>query len=69
MRLFNDIIDLGVTDEKHLNIINFFVIIHLIAFFILFVIIVRGAFKSENEVFAEDVARLKKQVKPDNKKN
>ena len=69
MRLFNDIIDLGVTDEKHLNIINFFVYIHLIAFVILFIIILRGAFKSENDVFAEDVARLKKQVKPDNKKN
>lgn len=69
MRLFNDIIDLGITNEKHLNMINFFVYVHLIAFCCLFGIIMKGAFKTENEVFAEDVARLKKQVKPDNKKN
>ena len=69
MRLFNDIIDLGITNEKHLNLINFFVYVHLIAFLCLFGIIMKSAFKTENEVFAEDVARLKAKVKPENKKN
>ena len=69
MRIFNDIIDLGVTNEKHLAIINFFVIAHLIAFVLLFGIIVKGAFKSENDVFEEEVAKLKAKSKPDNKKN
>ena len=69
MRLFNDIIDLGITNEKHLNLINFFVYVHLIAFLCLLGIILRGALKTENDVFANDVASLKKQVKPDNKKS
>lgn len=69
MRLFNDIIDLGITNEKHLNIINFFVIAHLFAFVILFGIILKGAFKSDADVFEEEVAKLKAKAKPDNKKN
>ena len=69
MRLFNDIIDLGITNEKHLNLINFFVYVHLIAFLCLLGIIMRGALRTENDVFANDVASLKKQVKPDNKKS
>ena len=69
MRLFNDIIDLGITNEKHLNLINFFVYVHLIAFLCLLGIIMRGALRTENYVFANDVASLKKQVKPDNKKS
>ena len=69
MRLFNDIIDLGITNEKHLNLINFFVYVHLIAFLCLLGIIMRGALRTENDVFANDAASLKKQVKPDNKKS
>ena len=69
MRLFNDIIDLGITKEKHLNLINFFVYVHLIAFLCLLGIILRGSLRTENDVFAKDVASLKKQVKPDNKKS
>ena len=69
MRLFNDIIDLGITNEKHLNLINFFVYVHLIAFLCLLGIIMRGALRTENDVFANDATSLKKQVKPDNKKS
>ena len=69
MRLFNDIIDLGVTNENHLNIINFFVYAHLIGFILLFGIILKGAFKSDADVFEEEVAKLKAKAKPDNKKN
>ena len=69
MPLFNDIIDLGLTNQNHLNIINFFVYAHLFAFLILFAIIVKGAFKSDTDVFEEEVAKLKQKAKPDNKKN
>ena len=66
MRLFNDIIDLGIDNDKTLNMINFIVYIHLIAFFLLFAIIIKGSFKSEADVFEEEVAKLKK--KSENKK-
>ena len=49
MRLFNDIIDLGIDNEKTLNMINFFVYLHLIAFFLLIAIIIKG-FKDQTDV-------------------
>ena len=47
MPLFNNLIDVGVTDPTILKILNLLVIVHLIAFVIMIIIVVRNMFKSE----------------------
>ena len=62
MRFFNDIFDLGLRDERALNIINFFVIFHLILFFLLLGWVIKMAVRGEKEAFGDEVNKMRKQV-------
>ena len=62
MRFFNDVFDLGIRDERALNIINFFVFFHLILFILLLGYVVKMAVRGEKEAFGDEVTKMRKQV-------
>ena len=62
MRFFNDVFDLGVRDERALNIINFFVLFHLFLFCCLLAYVIRMAIRGEKEAFGDEVNKMKRQV-------
>ena len=62
MRFFNDVFDLGIRDERALNIINFFVLFHLILFIRLLGYVVKMAVRGEKEAFGDEVTKMRKQV-------
>ena len=54
IKLFNDIIDLGnEMDPLVLTILNVLVMVHLCAFAVLLVIVIRNMSKSEQQLFRE----------------
>ena len=58
MKLFNDIIDLGMEDDWILDLVNVLVILHLLGFFVMLIVIFIGCRKSEQEHFQERVKAL-----------
>ena len=62
MRLFNDIIDLGIYNESALMILNFAVIVHLLLFFVLLSYTLYMATRSEKDVFDSEVKNLKEKI-------
>ena len=62
MRFFNDIFDLGIRDERALSIINFFVIFHLILFFLLMGWVIKQAIRGDKEAFGDEVDKMRRQV-------
>ena len=67
MRFFNDVFDLGVRDERSLNIINFFVVFHLLCFFALMGWVIMMACRGSEKAFGDEVDKMRKQV--ETKKN
>ena len=63
MPIFNNVIDVGIEDEMVLSALNILVVVHLIAFIVLVIIVVRNMMKSEQQIFAEQVEKLKKHKK------
>ena len=61
-RFFNDVFDLGITDERSLNIINFFVVFHFILFVVLFGYVIKQAVRGEAEAFGDEVDKMRKQA-------
>ena len=47
MPIFNSIVDIGIQDETILSALNILVIVHLIAFVVLIIIVVRNMMKSD----------------------
>lgn len=47
MPIFNNVIDVGIQDEMILSALNILVVVHLIAFVVLVIIVVRNMMKSE----------------------
>ena len=62
MRFFNDVFDLGITDERSLNIINFFVIFHLVLFVLLFGYVIKQGLRGDVQAFGDEVDKMKKQA-------
>jgi hypothetical protein len=70
MRLFNDVIDLGVElDDTLLTVINVLVVVHLCAFVLLLVVVGRNMCKSNQQMFIEQVKKLEADAVSGNKKN
>ena len=69
MRFFNDVFDTGVRDERHLMIINFFVVIHFLLFGGLFLYAFMQACKKQDDSFGAEVNKMKKQVEDETKKS
>lgn len=70
MRLFNDVIDLGVElDDTLLWVINVLVVVHLCAFVGLLMVVARNMCKSNQQIFIEQVQQLEAQALKSNKKN
>lgn len=70
MRLFNDVIDLGVElDDTLLTVINVLVVVHLCAFALLLVVVGRNMCKSNQQIFIEQVKKLEADAVSGNKKN
>jgi|LakMenEpi03Aug12_release.lakeMendotaPanAssembly.Ray.scaffolds.fasta_scaffold139542_3 hypothetical protein len=53
MRLFNDIVDIGMENGWVLDLVNILVVAHLIGFLILLTVIVRGCCKSDQDHFRD----------------
>ena len=54
-RFFNDVFDLGIRDERSLNIINFFVIFHFVLFCLMFCYVLKQGLRGEKEAFGDEV--------------
>ena len=68
MRFFNDVFDLGIKDERALNIINFFFFFHLVLFVLVFGYAIKMAVRGDNEAFGDEVEKMKKRIGTDETK-
>ena len=69
MRIFNDFVDLGSElDPTVLEVLNLLVVVHLVAFLVLIVIVMRNMFKSEQTVFIERVSQMNTELKESKKR-